>query len=218
MIQSLPHDNFYPTLPPCGLFSTEKLTDISDLFSAIIQAESIWMYTIKLYQRKRLTFIGKVKTIGTNGSSYQKIENEKVIRCCLSSSSSSRGGFWYIVIKAGKQNGREINKQWATPSGQRKRPSLKVNEKWLELWALPRHIPPVQLADVRSRPTQYLPPFEGEGLVHERRRWCLQSGPQLDQLVQALHRPSTTLVRESSYYQTIGIEEISLKYRRPATQ
>jgi len=61
---------------------------------------------------------------------------------------------------------------------------------------IPRHIPPVQLADIKSRPTQYLPPFEGEGLVHERRRWCLQSGPQLDQLDQAFHRPSTTFTKK----------------------
>ena len=69
----------------------------------------------------------------------------------------------------------------------------------------PRHIPPVQLADIRSRPTQYLPPLEGEGLVHERRRWCLQSGPQLDQLDQAFHRPSTTLTKKEKETTTMFV-------------
>lgn len=51
--------------------------------------------------------------------------------------------------------------------------------------------PPVQLEDMTSFPTQNFPPFVGEGFVQVLLFWCLQSGPQIDQVDHVDQRPST---------------------------
>ncbi|GFS28218.1 hypothetical protein TNIN_185021 [Trichonephila inaurata madagascariensis] len=58
---------------------------------------------------------------------------------------------------------------------------------------LPLHRPPVQLEEARSLPGQYRPPPDGAGFEQERRRWCLQSGPQPDQDDHEVQRPSTAV-------------------------
>ncbi len=55
----------------------------------------------------------------------------------------------------------------------------------------PLHSPPVQLELIVSFPTQNFPPFAGDGFVHVRLLWCLQSGPQIENDDQADQRPST---------------------------
>ena len=59
--------------------------------------------------------------------------------------------------------------------------------------------PSVQFLDCKTSPSQSLPPFLGAGAVHSRLRQCVHSVPQVDHLLQEVHRPSTAT--EKKQYQ-----------------
>ena len=140
----------------------------------------LWVISLSLCERASFTYAKQFRFFFTYNTAVQT--DLFYLYCCTEP-------VW--LSTHGKKKEKEQKAKQKPNPKQSAKPNPSQNEK-KEEW-LPRHIPPVQLADSRlTLPWQNLPPLTGAGLSQERVRCWRQSGPQLDHLDHWAHAPSTT--------------------------